>query len=534
MASFLEQLNALNPPDDGRRWVYVPYDQLNPRIGPLDELEPHEAAILLVETTWKGQRRPYHKQKLAWVLASQRQFALEQAARGVHVRVLFGEQSYGELLRAFLEERGLTAKVARPAERELRVDLQPLVDDRLLDLEPHRGWFSTEADFDVLGERPWRMDAFYRQVRQRSDVLMADGSPIGGRYSLDGDNREPWRGEPAAPQPPTFAVGEIEEEVAALVAERFADHPGDLDMSRVASTAEAAHEHWQWFLSHGIENFGEFEDAMSTRSATIFHSLVSPLLNNGRLIAADLVDDVEQCDAPLNSREGFIRQVIGWREFVRHVHERTDGFRDLPGIDVAPAPVTGGLDGGASPNFLDAQHKLPPAYWGEPSGLNCLDTVVSEVWRTGYGHHITRLMVASNIATLLGYSPRELTDWFWVAYIDAYDWVVEPNVLAMGTFATGDVMTTKPYVSGSNYIHKMSDYCSDCVFDPRKTCPLRRAYWAFLAENEERLADNQRVRRALWALGRRSEHERRRDRQETDALRASLAAGERADVSGSA
>ena len=169
------------------------------------------------------------------------------------------------------------------------------------------------------------------------------------------------------------------------------------------------------------------------------------------------------------------------------------------------------MDGDAAPSALEADRPLPPAYWGEASGLHCLDHVVAGVWAEGYGHHITRLMVLANLATLLDVSPRELTDWFWVAYTDAYDWVVEPNVLGMGTFAVGDLMVTKPYVSGAAYIDRMGDFCAGCAFDPKRDCPITDLYWAFLDRHRQRLSRNPRLGLALASLGKLDPALRRRD-----------------------
>jgi deoxyribodipyrimidine photolyase-related protein len=219
--------------------------------------------------------------------------------------------------------------------------------------------------------------------------------------------------------------------------------------------------------------------------------------------------------------------VLGWREFVHHVHVATDGFRTLRGVPVPTAAAPGdggygtwkgsawpshkGADGGAQPQALEAGVPLPPAFWGVKSGLNCLDHVVGEVWDHGYSHHITRLMVLSNIGTLLGVSPRELTDWFWVAYTDAYDWVVEPNVLGMGTFATGDVMTTKPYVSGAGYVSRMGDYCGDCAWNPKKNCPLTPMYWHFLTRNAASLGRNPRMMVPVKAAAKRTPEQKAED-----------------------
>ena len=281
---------------------------------------------------------------------------------------------------------------------------------------------------------------------------------------------------------------------------------------------------------------------MSTASTGIFHTRLSPLINIHRLLPAAIVEEAAGLEIPLNSKEGFIRQIIGWREYVKHVHDATEGFRTLveqpvPTIgdggfslwDGAPweSPITPeGLDGGANPNVLGGDLPLPPAYWGKPSGMNCLDTVVQSVWDEGWSHHITRLMVLSNIATLIGADPRALTDWFWIAYADAWDWVVEPNVLGMGTFSTGEVMTTKPYVAGAAYIQKMSNYCGDCRFSPTGNCPLRRLYWAFLARHEEMLKNNQRMWTIYNGLKKRSAEDRALDAAQYERVRSLLLAGE--------
>ncbi len=530
-----------------RRWLFVPYDQLSDRIGPLSREAPEALGIVMVETLWKPGLRPYHKQKLAMVLASQRHFALEQAERGVDVRYLAGEGAYSAQLEPFAREHG-PLRMMRAAERELRRDLAPLVEQGLIEELEHEGWLTTRAWFDAQLEaagsssKPlrWRMDAFYRHVRRETGLLMEDGKPRGGKFSFDPENRKAWRGEPPEPAPPTFPVDEIKTEVCELIERRFAEHPGHLDVRDLPATAKDAERAWRFAKRHCLPEFGPFEDAMSDRARTLFHTRISALLHNHRLLPARVVQEVASLDLPLASQEGFIRQVLGWREFMHHVHEATDGFRQLPkGVlrkgtqpAVAEQPGDGGWsawrgrawrspdmpiagDGGARPSVLGARGGVPPAFWGEPSGLHCLDTVVREVWETGYGHHITRLMVLSNLATLLDVSPRELTDWFWVAYTDAYDWVVEPNVLGMGSFGLGDLFTTKPYVSGAAYIHKMSDYCSSCDFSP-KACPITSLYWQFLDRHENALSDNPRMAMPLRSLGKRAAKKRRHDRRVFD------------------
>ena len=290
---------------------------------------------------------------------------------------------------------------------------------------------------------------------------------------------------------------------------------GELDLGALPATLGDAEATWRWALESCLPQFGPYEDAMSRVSSGLFHTRISALLNLHRLLPARVISDVLAADLPLQSREGFVRQVLGWREFVRHVHVGTDGFRKLPW---GPEPL-------AAPSFLGASRPLPVAYWGTPSGLSCLDLVVADVFREGYSHHITRLMVLGNLATLLDVSPRQLTDWFWFAYVDAYDWVVEPNVLAMATFGAGELMTTKPYIAGSAYIHRMSDYCSGCAFDPKTDCPITRLYWAFLSRHEAQLSGNQRIAMPLRSLAKRAPEERARDARVFEWVSETLARG---------
>lgn len=536
MKVFRERLQAALAPlsgPTGRRWIYVAYDQLTDQVGPLSHTSAEELAIILVENPDKAARRPYHKQKLAYVLSNMRHFALEQAARGVWVEYLVGCGSYASILEPFLSKVG-PAEVMRPAEWELRQELSCLFEQGLLREVPHGGWLSSTQQFLELGPAPWRMDAFYRVVRRATGILMQNGKPLGGKWSYDAENRLPWKGQPATPAPPTFAIDPIKQEVEWLLHHRFAHHPGRLDMGAVPSTNVEALSLWEWAKVQCLPHFGPYEDAMTVHSASLFHTRISPLLNLQRLSASQVVKEVEQLEhLALASKEGFIRQILGWREFVRHVHEQTEGFRQ--GVE-----LSGATDGGysrwsgkpwataahrnswADPQFLTGaeQQDLPPAFWGAPSALACLDQVVSEVWQSGYSHHITRLMILSNIATLLGYSPRQLADWFWVAYIDAFDWVVEPNVLGMGTYATGPLMTTKPYVSGAAYINKMSDYCKKCGFDPKTNCPITHWYWAFLERNRAVLEGNPRMGVVMNAAKKRSDSQKKLDRSQfEDAVR---------------
>jgi deoxyribodipyrimidine photolyase-related protein len=547
MSYFRKELARRQGSDLGRRrWLFVPYDQLSDQVGPLSREDPRTLGIVLVENPWKPSRRAYHKQKLAFILANLRHFALEQASRGVAVRHVVADGPYAAALEPLIPKLG-PLRVMVPAERELRADLESLSNRGDLQLIPHEGWLSTDEQFRESDAKapPWKMNTFYRFVRRTNGILMEGRKPAGGRYSFDVRNRLLWHGKPASPEPPSFPRDLIKEEVGELIRKVFDRHPGQLALDALPATIKDAEKLWSWAKAECLPFFGPYEDAMSHRSRSLFHTRISSLVNIHRLMPSRVISDVATMKLPLESKEGFIRQILGWREFVRHVHEATDGFRHLPGgkTQIEKTPGDGGyerwagkpwgsskqvkgLDGGAAPCALGCNTPLPPAYWGETSGLACLDTVVSDVWSEGYSHHITRLMILSNLATLLDVLPRELTDWFWVAYTDAYDWVVEPNVLGMGTYALGALMTTKPYVSGAAYINRMSDYCSLCAFDPKADCPFASLYWAFLARHEAALKSNPRLTMPMASLRRRSALRKKQDQEGYKRVREILGKGD--------
>lgn len=494
---FVDDLRAARPNNSqirARRWIYIPYDRLTAEVGPLATADPRDTGLVFVESAAKARRRPYHKKKLALLLANERHFALEMAARGFKILYLAGDREIGDALIAAQLPNLVTMT---PAERELRHDLR----DVAIEYAPDDTWLTTPNDFS--DEPPYRMDAFYRRVRKRTKILMQGGSPIGGKWSHDAENRKPWRGERPVPIRPSFPPDAITREVLELVERQFPDHFGSLAGFDLPATAKDAERVWAFARAELLPWFGPWEDAMSSAHPDLFHTRVSALVNLSRLLPARLVADVhadfKTGHLGIASAEGFIRQLLGWREYVRHIHRVTDGFR------------TEGMAN--APNALGCDQPLPPAYWGQRSGMNCLDTVVRQVLADGYSHHITRLMVLSNIATLAGVTPRALCDWFWFGYIDAYDWVVEPNVLGMSTYGDGGQMTTKPYISGAAYIHKMSDYCKGCDLDPKRAlgkgaCPITAMYWRFLDRHQDRFANDPRMAMPVMALRKKPAAER--------------------------
>ena len=527
MSVFKQQIETARPTTQDiarRRWIYVPYDRLTDRVGPLAEQPAADTGIVLIESSAKASRRPYHKKKLVVLVSNMRHFALEQQARGVAVVYGFSRLNHGAALLQLQQSYRLPVLTCTtPAERELRLDLRLAQEGGLkVEIVDDPAWASTTQDFtDIYGAyrqgKSYVMDRFYRRMRQKTGILMEGAKPLGGQFTYDTENRKPFRNQVEVPAFPSFAPDAITEEVIAMVENNYPDHFGTSRNFDLPCTKADCERFWQFFLDHLLPHFGPFEDAMRDDHLQLFHSKTSVLLNLGRLLPLDLVRDVADRAvsgfAPMASCEGFIRQVLGWREYMRHLHEQTDGYRLLKDhVAQEDGPSVDDPYAGARPSALHASLPLPAVYWGKKSSMHCVDTVVAQVVEEGWSHHITRLMVLSNLATLCGFSPRELTDWFWFAYVDAYDWVVEPNVLGMATYADGGLTATKPYVSGAAYINRMSNYCGHCRFDPKKSigpdsCPFTSLYWTFLERNEEVLGTNFRLLQPYHSLRRKKPEE---------------------------
>lgn len=473
-----------------QRWVVLFYDQLRPQ-HPLVTGPPADTGVLYLETTAKPARRRYHAKKLVMLLSAMRHDAEARGRAGHPVRYHVSDQWYDGALTEARERFGLREVHAfEPAEAEVREPLRTLP---WLVLHPNT-LFATDAAFyrRVFPNRGMRrLETFYRAARTATGLLMDGRTPAGGAWNYDAENRRSWKGDPPAPATPTFAPDAITREVMTLVATRYPDSLGRVDGFALPVTATDAERAADAFITERLRWFGPFEDAMAESAPELFHSLLSAPLNLGLLDPLALCRRAEAAfrggAVPLASAEGFIRQVLGWREFVRHVYEEHRAHY-------------------ATANALAADLPLPSWYWGAPSEMHCLDTTVTHVLDHGYSHHITRLMVLSNIATLLGVDPQALNQWFWEAYVDAYEWVVTPNVVGMATWGDGGIVGSKPYISSGKYIQRMGpSLCARCRFDPRSTsgpdaCPLNHLYWDFLARHRERLARNQRMSVPLAAL----------------------------------
>ncbi len=358
------------------------------------------------------------------------------------------------------------------------VPVEILPDDRFLcSISDFREWAGSRKRLV--------MEEFYREMRKRTGLLMSFGKPVGNRWNFDAENRKvPPRGT-NYPGPATFAPDEITREVLDLVGGRFAGHFGDLDPFGFAVTRRDAVVALDTFIADALPRFGDYQDAMVEGQPFLYHAALSPYLNAGLLTAREVVDAAAAAyargDAPLNAVEGFVRQIIGWREYVR-------------GIYWWAGPAY------SKSNALNATRDLPHFYWTGETDLRCLAQAVDQVRTHAYNHHIQRLMVLGNFAMLIGVEPAQVEEWYLVVYADAYEWVELPNVHGMSQFADGGLLGSKPYAGGGAYINRMSDHCGKCRYDVKQrvgpdACPFNALYWDFLARHRATLGGNNRLLR---------------------------------------
>ncbi|MFC3478840.1 cryptochrome/photolyase family protein [Halobacterium litoreum] len=463
--------------------VWVLGDQLSRRRGPLAD-DPDR--VLLVEARAFAERRRYHPQKLALVFTAMRRLRDELRADGVDV-VYERCETFGEGLDAYFDTHpGDELVVQRPPAHGAADRLRDLVESRggSLRVVRNRNFLTTREQFDGwLGDPPFEHETFYRAVRRETGYLMDGDDPEGGEWNYDDRNRETPPDDYESPPLPAFEYGDHLADVQEWVREDV-ETWGDLQGFNWPVTRAQAERALDDFVENRLPDFGPYQDALLADDWHLDHSLLSSALNIGLLDPDEVVERAiaayrERDGVPLHSVEGFVRQVLGWREFMRHVYDR-----EMPGL--------------ASANQLGAERDLPPLYWDpDATEMACLSSSVGHVYDRGYAHHIERLMLLSNFALTYGATPQALNEWFYGGFVDAYHWVVTPNVVGMGAFGT-DAFTSKPYASSANYVNRMSDHCGGCRYDPDATtgeraCPFNSLYWDFLAEHEDRLRSNHRM-----------------------------------------
>ena len=469
------------------RLVLILGDQLSDGVAALRAADPATDTVMMAEVGAEAEYVPHHPKKIVLILSAMRKFAAHLRGRGWRVlyTTLDDPDSTGTIAGEVARRRAETGATAvigtEPGEWRLRAELRAggvalLPDDRFL-CSPQR--FAAWAE----GRKALRMEYFYRDMRRLTGLLMEGDKPVGGQWNFDHDNRKPARADLLRPAPLRHAPDAATAEVIDLVRRRFGNRFGAVTPFWFATDRAQALASMADFMANHLPQFGDYQDAMLAQDAFLHHSILSPALNIG------LLDPLEICRAaeaefhagraPINAVEGFVRQVIGWREYVR-------GLYDLHG------------PGYAAQNGLGATRALPAFYWGAPTDMACVGAVVGQTRAEAYAHHIQRLMVTGNFALLAGLDPGQVHEWYLAVYADAFEWVEAPNTLGMALHADGGVMASKPYAASGAYIDRMSDYCGSCAYDvddrtgPR-ACPFNPLYWHFLNRHRPKFEGNGRM-----------------------------------------
>ena len=475
-------------------------DQCSEAIAALDGLDPARDVVLMAEVRAECTYVRHHKQKIVLVLSAMRHFAQLLEARGIRVAYTrIDDPANTHSLAGEVERVAAAVKAARivcthPGEwrvlqdmrdwqRRTGIPVEIREDTRFLcTLDRFNAWAG--------GKKQLRMEFFYREMRRATGLLMEGAEPAGGQWNFDHDNRERLPADVTPPRPRRFPPDALTRDVMALVEREFPDHFGTLDAFAWPVTAEDAAAALEDFIAHRLSGFGTWQDAMAEGQPTLFHALIGAALNVGILDPRAACVAAERAwregRAPLNAVEGFIRQILGWREYVRGLYwARMPAYRET--------------------NALGAERPLPGFYWTGETRMACLRAAIAQTRDLAYAHHIQRLMVTGNFALLAGLDPDAVNEWYMVVYADAYEWVELPNTHGMALFADGGVMASKPYAASGAYINRMSDHCRGCAFDVKtatgpRACPFNFLYWDFIARHAELLARNPRMAMPLRTM----------------------------------
>jgi len=520
-----------------RRLVLVLGDQLDCQSAAFDGFDRGRDRVWMAEVAEESTHVWTHKARIAVFLSAMRHFRAALIAEGIDVdytSLTAGEpagppgHSPSSLADALLESlaRAQAAGqcpdsliIVEPGEWRVRIALEAAAQKAGIPLEirTDRHFFSSRDDFaaHAHGRKQLRLEYFYRPLRERHGILIDDGEPAGGQWNFDAENRGafpksgPSRGPGQLPTPVRFQPDAITRQVIELVNTRFASHPGSLDAFDWPVTPDQARVALDDFLEHRLASFGKYQDAIWTGEPWLYHSRLSQAMNMKLLDPRDVVAGAERMwregRAPLEATEGFIRQVLGWREYVRGVY-----WHFMPEYEQR--------------NALGAERPLPSFFWTAETEMNCLKDALTQTLRHGYAHHIQRLMVTGLFAMLWGVKPQEVHRWYLAVYVDAVEWVELPNTLGMSQFADGGVMASKPYCASGAYIDRMSNACGGCRFNPKvatgaDACPFTTLYWDFLARHEKVLKKNPRMAMQLKNLSRKDTAELRTIRRQADGLR---------------
>lgn len=476
-------------------------DQISMKIASLKDIDAKNDLILLCENRSDWENVPHHQIKLAFIFSAMRHFAAALKKKGYQVQyiALDDPDNQNDLtanVKNCIQQRTInqiivthpgeyeTLKTLQQWQRTLSLPVKILEDDRFL-ISPETFVLWSE------NKKNTRMEHFYRKARKKYDILMnADGKPTGGKWNYDKDNRKPLSDNIKIPKRKTYSPSRTTQQVFHLVEKHFPKHFGSLENFRYAVTREDALKDLNFFIKKLLPCFGDYQDAMQSDEPFLFHSLISAYLNIGLLTPLEVIQKAEQAyrdkACPINAAEGFIRQILGWREFVRGVY-----WTHMPSY--------------AKLNALNAKSPLPHFYWDAKTSLFCVSEVVKQTLENAYSHHIQRLMVTGNFALLAGIDVKAVQDWYLAVYADAFEWVEMPNTLGMALYGDEGIMGSKPYAASGHYIDRMSNFCQNCQYHPKKmlednACPFNALYWDFMARNETKLSKNPRLFYAYQTL----------------------------------
>lgn len=472
-----------------RNLILVLGDQLNADSAAFDDFDPKKDRVWMAEVREESTRAWCHRARITIYLSAMRHFAEGLRKRGI--RVDYRKLEDSENLGTFAAELADAVKRLKPA-RIIAVQpgewrVQETLKGQGVELREDRHFFCTAEEFSAWAadKKQLRMEFFYRKMRARFGYLMEKDKPVGGDWNYDSENRKTFgkQGPPKTNWLPAFPPDQITRDVLALVEKQFPDHPGSLARFDYPVTPSDADKALEAFITHALPSFGDYQDAMWTGEETLFHSRISPAMNLKLIDPRKVVGAAEQAfhdgHVPLAAAEGFIRQILGWREYVRGVY-----WMHMPEY--------------LERNHLKATAPLPEFYWTGDTDMACLRAAITQTLETGYAHHIQRLMVTGLFSLLLGVDPKAVHLWYLAVYVDAVEWVELPNTLGMSQYGDGGVMASKPYIASGKYIQRMSNYCTGCRYDPAEStgenaCPFTTLYWDFLMRHEKLLAGNVRM-----------------------------------------
>jgi deoxyribodipyrimidine photolyase-related protein len=469
-------------------------DQLSESIASLQGLDKANDTVMFCEVICEATYVPHHPKKIAYLFSAMRHFAADLESNGVRVRYVKLDDAKNtgsltsEVRRVFLELKPEKIIVTEASEYRVLKMMRSWQQLLCISVEilPDTRFLATHAEFSVWakGKKQLRMEFFYREMRKKYSILIdPDGKPTGGEWNYDKENRKPPKAGMQSPPRISHRKSSTTKEVLVLVKERFSHHFGTLEPFHYAVTRAQALIELEHFITHLLPNFGDYQDAMVAGEPYLYHSLISSYLNAGLLLPLEICRMAEAAylagKAPLNAVEGFIRQILGWREYIRGIY-----WHFMPEY--------------GERNTLNATRPLPDFYWGANTHMFCVEESVRHTHDHAYSHHIQRLMITGNFALLAGLDVKAVQAWYLAVYSDAYEWVEMPNTLGMALFGDGGVVASKPYAASGKYIHRMSNYCKKCKYDPdemtgEKACPFNALYWDFLVRHEDKFRCNQRM-----------------------------------------